>query len=311
MMNLDNTSTFIAPLGASVHRLAEQVCKHQANSQVAKQVYLNTLAVSAVQFYLNCMGIETDRDTSQSVDPVMQALLDVADLNLPGLGRLECRPVLPDAQTVGIPAEVWCDRIGYVAVQFDSALKTAKLLGFTSTVDSEEMPIHALRSLDELMEHLRQLKPIEHQVVLSHWLQGIVESGWRSLDELIGEMQPLILSFRTDISTNQPTTRRAKLLDLAVQLGKQPVVLLVAITPEIDQQLGISVQVHPVGETQYLPIDLTLKLLAKTGEVLQEVRSRQQDNFVQLKRFRGLPGERFDLQVTLGDDVSVTESFVI
>jgi hypothetical protein len=257
------------------------------------------------------MGIEADRASSQSFDPVMQAMLDVADLTLPGLGRLECRPVLPDAQTVRIPAEVWGDRIGYVAVQLEPSLKTATLLGFTPTVDHDEISIQTLRSLDELLDHLHQLRPTYCCNVLNQWLQGIFELGWRSLDELLGKMQPLVLSFRTDTSTSEPTTRRAKLLDLAVQLGKQPVVLLVAITPEVDQQLGISVQVHPVGETQYLPIDLTLRLRSNTGEVLQEVRSRQQDNFIQLKRFRGSPGERFDLQVALGEAVSVTESFLI
>lgn len=310
-MNLDQSSMFIAPLGAPVHRLAQRFCNQHANSQIAKRVYLNTLAVSAVQFYLECMGIESDRETSYSYNSIMQAMLDVADLNLPKLGRLECRPVLPKAQTIQIPPEVWSDRIGYVVVQLEPSLKRATLLGFTPAVENGAVSIQELRSLDQLLEHLRQQKLANQPAALSQWLQGLFETGWRSLDDLIGTAQPMALSFRTDALASEATVRRAKLLDAVLQLDTQSVVLLVAVTPEAEQQLGISVQVHPVDREQYLPADFTLRLLTDTGEALQEVRSRQQDNFIKLKRFRGTPGERFDIQIALGEKVSVTESFVI
>jgi hypothetical protein len=48
---------------------------------------------------------------------------------------------------------------------------------------------------------------------------------------------------------------------------------------------------------------------SKLGETLQEVRSRSQDNYIQLKQFRGLAGECFNIQVAFGD-ASVTEKFV-
>jgi hypothetical protein len=310
-MNLDQSSMFIAPLGAPVHRLAQRFYNQHANPHIAKRVYLNTLAVSAVQFYLECMGIESDRETSHSYDAVMQALLDTADLNLPDLGRLECRPVLSEAQTIQIPAEVWSDRIGYVAVQLEPSLKNAKLLGFIPSSGDGAVSIQKLRSLDQLLEHLRQLKSANQPATLNHWLQGVFETGWRSLDDLIGAEQPLAFSFRTDAIVSESTVRRAKLLDLVLQLDARPVVLLVAVTPEAAQQLGISVQVHPVVGEQYLPVGLTLRLTTEVGELLQEVRSRQQDNFIRLKRFRGRPGERFDIQIALGEKVSITESFVI
>jgi hypothetical protein len=84
---------------------------------------------------------------------------------------------------------------------------------------------------------------------------------------------------------------------------------MVAITPEAEQKVGVLVQVHPALEETYLPANLRLGLLSKLGETLQEVRSRSQDNYIQLKRFRGLPGECFNIQVAFGD-ASVTEKFV-
>lgn len=310
-MNLDQSSMFVAPLGAPVHRLAQRFYNQHADSHTAKRVYLNTLAVSAVQFYLECMGIESNRETSHSYNAVMQAMLDTADLNLPDLGRLECRPVLPEARTIQIPADVWSDRIGYVAVQLEPSLKNAKLLGFIPSPGDGAVSIQKLRSLDQLLEHLRQLKSANQPATLNHWLQGLFETGWRSLDDLIGTAQPMAFSFRTDALASEATVRRAKLLDLVLQLDAQPVVLLVAVTPEAEQQLGISVQVHPVAGEQCLPVGLTLRLVTEVGESLQEVRSRQQDNFIRLKRFRGKPGERFDIQIALGEKVTITESFVI
>jgi hypothetical protein len=299
---------FTAPLGASVRQQAEQFSQQHANPQKAHQVYLNTLAVSAVDFYLRCMGIEADWSTSQSWNPVLQALMDVADLTLPGLGQVECRPVLPGDLVMQVPLEVCADRIGYIAVRLEPSFRSATLLGFTPSVGVDDVPIQHLRSLDEFLSYLRQLQPEKSWTKLSQWLQGTVETGWRSLDQLIGTTQPLALSFRSDLRANEATVQQAKLLDLGLQLGQESVVLLVAITQEAEQKIGISIQVHPVPGTPYLPADLRLCLQLETGEALQEVRSRSQDNYIKLKHFRGLPGERFEIQMTLGD-VKMTESF--
>ncbi|NJP12474.1 MAG: DUF1822 family protein [Leptolyngbyaceae cyanobacterium RU_5_1] len=315
MNGFNHSSTFTAPLGASVHRRAQQFCNQHSDRQKAQQVYLNTLAVCAVQFYLRCMEIETEQDTSDSWNPVMQALMDVADLTIPGVGKVECRPVWPDASVMQIPPEDWAERIGYVAVQLEPSLRHATVLGFALSAGTGEVPIHELRSLDDFLNHLQQL---QSRVSLSQWLQGMVAAGWRSLDDLIGIPQPLILSFRNDAALSEITVRRAKLLNLGLQFEQQAVVLLVAVTPDIEPMLGISIQLHPAAGETYLPVDLSLKLLTETGAVLQQVRSRSvcpgelrsQDNYIQLKRFRGTAGERFDVQIAI-NDTKITESFTI
>lgn len=310
-MNGTNYSlTFTTPLGASVHAHAEQFCKQQTNPEKVRQIYLNTLAVYAVKFYLSCMGVETEQKTAASSDRVMQTLLDVADLVIPGVGVVECRPVLQGSSAMTIPPEVWSDRIGYIAVQFEPSLSTATLLGFTPKPRTGEIALEHLRSLDDFLEYIDRLKS---HVPLHQWVEKNFSAGWQALEELISTPQPLALGFRNDSTLSETTVKRAKLLDLGLQLGQRAVALLVAITPETsegDETLGISIQLHPVTGEPYLPEAMELKLLSSTGEVLQDVRSRQQDNYIQLKRFWGTTGEQFAIQVAIGE-VRITETFVI
>jgi hypothetical protein len=315
MRELLESPTFTVPLSSSAHALASQFCQQQSDPVKAKQVYLNTLAVSAVNLYLRCMGIQTNWEASASYNPVVQPLIDVADLEVVGLGKLECRLVLPDAVTVDIPPEVWSDRIGYIVVQLDPSLKEATLLGFTTTVpESGTLPLSQLRSLDDLMAHLDRLRspqPIAERVNLSQWLHDSFEAGWQSLEALLGtNTESLAYSFRSTPEVSETEVMRAKLLDFGLQLGEQSLAMLMAITPETEQKVGISVQLHPVGTQTYLPPDLQLSLLSESGEILQEVRSRFHDNYIQLKRFRGVPGECFNIQVTCGE-IAAIEKFVI
>ncbi len=313
MTYLSDSSTFTVPLSTSAHARAEQFCRQQSNPQKAKQVYLNTLAVSAVNFYLRCMGIATDWEASDSCNPVIYSLINIADLEVKNRGKLECIPVLSPNQVVHIPPEVWSNRMGYVAVQLDSSLQRATLLGFTETVpESGELAIAQLRSLEDLLDHLRvseQPEPPRMQVNLSQWFKNIFETNWQPLEAFFGT-QNLAFNFRSDSQFNEATIKRAKLLNLGVQLGSQSVAMLVAITPEVEQKVSILVQVHPVNGEVVLPPNLELALLSLSGEILQEAQSRSEDNYIQLKRFRGLPGENFNIQIVFGN-VTITETFVI
>ncbi len=69
----------------------------QPSTEKAEQVALNTFAVYAVHFYLKSLQVETDLQKSDSWNPEIHAILDVADLVVKGRGKLECRPVLPGA----------------------------------------------------------------------------------------------------------------------------------------------------------------------------------------------------------------------
>jgi len=297
--------TFKVPLSLEAHGRAQQFQRHQSHPRKAKQVYLNTLAVYAVDFYLQCLGFETDLEQSDSYEVIMQTLMDVADLEVKNYGKIECRPVLPGADSVYFPAEAWYERIGYIAVDLDESLREATLLGFADKVETEKLPLKQLRSLEDLPEYLNQFRQTR-QVNLSQWFEDIFEMGWQALEELMSP-KPGNLAFR---GTWQPKVKGAKLIDLGVQLGNQPVALLMALTTEEEEKVGICVQVHPAGSDTYLPPNFRLTLLSQSGETLQEVPSRSFDNFIQLPRFKCDSGEQFSIKVAL-DDLSITENFVV
>ncbi len=315
-----DASTFITPITLRAHQHAQHICQYQRDRQTAKQAYLNVLAASAVSTYLRCMGIETRADISQSVDPIFQTVMDTGALEIAGQGSLECRPVLPGQSVMHVPPEVWTDRLGYVAVQLDETLCQATLLGFIETIDVQEVPLDQLNPLDQLPQHLCQRhrpQVVTTRTSLSQWLEHRIDDSWRSLDSLLGSPQPA-LAFRGNTQLNEAFVQRAKLLDLGLQLDHQYLALLIAVTPTAHEERGaglhdqvdVVAQLHPGRGMTYLPTDIEMSLLSDVGEALQNVRSRQYDNYIQLRRFRGIPGECFDIQVTWGN-ANIIETFVI
>lgn len=139
---------------------------------------------------------------------------------------------------------------------------------------------------------------------LSQWLQGIFDAGWSSFETLIGPGANLALSTR-NISEG---AKGGKLINLGMQLGSQTVALLLTVTPETSEKVGILVQLYPTEGERWLPPDLQLTLLSKTGKILQSTRSRGQDNYIQLKSFKGKLGTRFSVEVSMGN-IKVTEDF--
>lgn len=149
-------------------------------------------------------------------------------------------------------------------------------------------------------------------ITLTQWLQGAFDESWQALDQLIHPEAYLSFSTRRIESG----VRRGKLINLRAQLGQQAVALLVNVTSEADGKLGVLVQLHPTGEARYLMANLKLSLrttpsheaLSQTGKTLQEVTARSQDNYIQLKPFKGSPGTRFSIAIYLGSEM-VEEHF--
>lgn len=293
--------TFTVPLNLEAHSRAEQFRRYHSNDK-AKQVYLNTLAVYAVNVYLQCQGIETDLEQSTSNDPVMQLLIDTADLVVKNRGKLECRPVLQNAKFVAIPAEVWSERIGYVAVQLNESLREATLLGFFEKVARSELPLSQLRSLQELPGYLNKIKPV---VNLSQWFEDIFEVGWQAVEALLGT-QPTELAFGFR-GAPQADVRRCKRIELATP--ERAVALIVSLTGESEQDINISVEVQPANGQTYLPSNLQLIVLNENGEAVMDVQAGGDNKTIQLE-FGGESEDRFSVKVVLGD-VSMTENFII
>lgn len=134
--NTQEIENFALPMliGRNWRRLAKQFALAQPNRQKAEQVYFNTLAVCVVHDYLQWMGISTKLNAGDSWNPIARLASDVADLQVTGLGVLECRPIRENQQICRIPQEVWGDRIGYVMVQIEDSVKAANILGFINSI---------------------------------------------------------------------------------------------------------------------------------------------------------------------------------
>ncbi len=318
--------TFMVPLSYEAHQIAEQQFQRQQQSERAKQAYLNSLAVYAVDYYLNCLGWTTDRSSSDSANPLVQQFIDSADLLIPNLGRLECRPVLPGQTVCEIPAEVWEERIGYVAVQFEQSLRQAEILGFVQSPAST-IPLNQLQSLEDLLVYLDRLKVAQttswartladlNQALQERWAQG-----WQTLEILRDQwMVTPQIAFRSS-ETPQPSEAspvepepgaeaaisRGKPLAIGLHQEIQ-MLLLVDVVPIDNQELDITVKLCPAPD-QSLPLpELEISILDESGLPVMQSQWWQTEplNF----KFSVMIGERFSIRIVYGD-WSVTEDIFI
>ncbi len=147
-------------------------------------------------------------------------------------------------------------------------------------------------------------------VNLGQWFESAFETGWQSLDTLINSDTGLAFAFRQKNTSKELTVEAAKIIDLGMQLGNQSVALLIGLTRENDNKIGVRIQLHPAGTQTYLPSSIKLALRSRSGKVLQQLESRTQDNLIQLKRFTCPIGKKFSVEVAL-DNFSITEDFTI
>ena len=310
------------PIGQAATQTAQQFASQQPSPEKADQIRLNTLAVWVVNDYLQLMGIDTDLTAGDSWNPVVRLCADVADLEVVGVGRLECRPVTASQPTCAIPLEVWQDRIGYVVVQIDEAQQEAKILGFT-LMPAVQVSLNHLRSPEDLLDRLYDLKQAAApssttaSVSLSQWLSGMFEAGWQSVESLLNPPQ-LAVQFRNaptaTPASDQPAIQRAKLIRLTdAATDESTIVLTLAVTPASSEptsglETDIRLQAHPLNQP-YLPAGLQLQVLDQTGDVYLAATAREADSYLQLE-FSGQLGESFSVQVQLAE-TQVTEHFVI
>ncbi|MDB9519517.1 DUF1822 family protein [Roseofilum reptotaenium CS-1145] len=288
------------PLGFSDHQQAEVFLQSQKNPRKRKQVYLNTLSVLAVKFHLQYLGFDPQTEACESFDSVLQACFDVADLELPHQGKIECRPVLPGQDYMRVPPEVFEDRLAYIAVRLNRELTEAEILGFVEQVEAEMIPLSQLRSPEELFDFLQPV-PFP-RINLSDWLQNSIAQGWKTLDEIFPVQEPqLVLNFRS--RDKRQGVKRGKLF----QHQNNHFTLLMGVQPS-DQEMQISVELYPTAEQSYLPRDLKVNILNETGRSIMEAIATQTKN-IQME-FKGETGEPFSVQISLGQ-MCMIESFVI
>ena len=307
------------PITSKDREIAHNFAAEQATKQKSEQVLYNTLAVLTVQNYLKMLGVATDLSNSDSWNRVMRTVDNVADLNILGLGKLECRPVKKADTSCHIPMDVWDLRLGYAIVRIDDSLKKAALLGFVPQVTSEELPLSDLKPVEALLDRLHDIRSTESNSVveLGQWLNNVFTTSWLAVEALLTPEQlapalgfrntQLIAENTSELQETNQNIQRAKLIDLGIYFGNRQVVLLVEITPEANGTIAVTLQVHPSSNDVYLPEALILKVLELSGEVFMQAQARSKDNFIQLQ-FSGQPEECFAVQIILGD-AQLTEQF--
>lgn len=303
------------PLGKDAHQKAEEFAAEQDSVEKGKQVYLNTLAVYAVNNYFKWLNIETALHQSDSWNSSIRTFFDIADLMLPSIGRIECRPVLPGEDAVVLPGEVTQERIGYVAVQLCKQLDFVEILGFVPAksiiAQSEIIEINKFESIDILIDIINRRKM---KVNLCQWLEGMFDADWQS-PELVfaGNFRSLKLGneFRgaatvtrkdKDYITNYIS--RAKVVDV----GRQ-VILLMELTPTNSAVFEIRLRVYPGENTAHLPKNLQLTIFDESGNACMETQSETADNWMQLE-FDCQHEEKFSVELKLGE-TSISEEFIV
>jgi Protein of unknown function (DUF1822) len=378
------------PITGDAKKLAQQFANDLPNPQKAEQVYLNTLAVCTVNNYLRIVGIPTNLSAGNSWNPAARLLANVADLEVTGLGSLECRPMRKSDRFCYVPAEVQDDRLGYIVVQIDDAEQEATLLGFTPAVESEELLVSDLRSIDDLLEYLVLPTPqtAKQPTNLNRWLQNIFDAGWETVEMLLNPPQlgyrgsgaaqattqeatqeaiDSVISLTKPDRTEETRTqaagvlgeigagnahavkalvellqtaqdretrwqaalslgkidphhplagiRRARAIDLGLELDGYTVALILAIMPQSDDRISVFIQIEPAGNLEVLPPNLKLKVLSDAGESRLEVAARSdelgrgKDRSIN-RRFTPPPGACFQVQLEL-NNVLFTEVFAV
>jgi len=322
------------PITEEAHAIAHHLARYQPNARKAEQVKLNSLAVSAVDTYLQMMRIQTDITASDSHNPSVCLGSDVADLIVTDLGRLECRPIKNNHASCYVPIEVWQDRIGYVAVQLDEALEEAVLVGFTPSVQTENVPLYQFQPLQTLLQRLDELKPLPAssemsvqttETNLGELLQGLLMTGWQTLEELLlgnGENLAYRRARRSDAESEREgassNRRMGKLISLE-RLEERQVILLAgsnasyftktSASDSVSQDVEITIRIIPANRQKALPTGLQLIILNESGTIEKQVEAKPGNDYLRVP-ISGKRGERFRVRVVLVDS-SWTEYFVI
>lgn len=165
-------------------------------------------------------------------------------------------------------------------------------------------------SLEELnnitVEREQQITPV---VNLSEWFKGIFTSKWQSLNTFLDVEKTLACN---TLSGSKPNyAEGGKLIKVDMDLGESKTVLLVIKIQQVaEDQVEISAQLSPTGGNNYLPSNLKLARLSKSGKVRKEVISESMSYYIKCE-FTGKPGGSFGIQVTYRDVELICEYYTL
>jgi len=218
--------------------------------------------------------------------------------------------IVPLPELTATQAQSLLQRLGNAAIAFPRLAIPFTLWGALLEQESWHQELYQRRIQRDQPSSMRRI------VHLSQWFQRQVEASWLALEALYEgyEGAPPELSFRSALDSRESEVTQGKLIELSSQLDSQAesqtVMLRVGLKTEIAEPIRVVVQLHPSSSDVFLPANLTLSLLSDTGETLQSVQTTEQDNYIQLRRFRCPVGTAFSLQIQW-EDSTVVEDFIV
>ncbi|MDB9434003.1 DUF1822 family protein [Microcystis aeruginosa] len=302
MMPLAERLTFTVPLSGADFKLAQKFSCEQKDADKSKQVFLNTLAVLAVNFYCQCLKVETNLKESTIGHYNRRILMDSADLKIDVLGKLECRPVLPNENICYVPSEVWSDRVGYVVVEIDEEAKKAILFGFVEQIKTNELPLAQLPDIDNLVDLLLLAKNQQFR----ESLKRSFDKNWNedeSAKILKDKQKKLVRRDSPALPTIDKSITSPLYKAKYITLRGQKFILSVEITPTKEGKFQLLVEVE---SSKKIPSDLNLKLLSLSDQTLK-ANPTKGDHYISLEYTLQL-GESFQIQVKRAEE-SHTEQF--
>jgi len=154
LQKLTSDNVLYVPLTPLALDRAEIFALEQVHPERRKRVYLKTLAVYSVADWIN---YEIEGQFIARIpggdfyDPLLRATLDIGDVEIVGLGKVECCSILDEATNFALAPETLTDRIAYIVVRIPEDLIEVELLGFLPSVDIQD---------DEFLIHISDLKPM-------------------------------------------------------------------------------------------------------------------------------------------------------
>jgi hypothetical protein len=154
----DNLTEF--SLDPEIYNLALAYASEQAKLENGQKVFYNTMTVWAVNHLLGWMEFETILDKDDDWTLAIKAVLDLADLMLPGIGKIQCCRICEGETEISVPVQN--DRIAYIFVQIPDSLDKVKLLGFFPAADihgdTVEISVADLQPFDNLEDYLEGIE---------------------------------------------------------------------------------------------------------------------------------------------------------
>jgi hypothetical protein len=247
------------------------------------------------------LKVETNLEESTIGHYNQRILMDSADLKIDVLGKLECRPVLPNENICYVPSEVWSDRVGYVVVEIDEEAKKAILFGFVEQIKTNELPLAQLPDIDNLVDLLllAKNKQLLERTFAKNWNED------ESAEILKDKQKKLVRRDSPALPTIDKSITSPLYIAKYITLIRRTFILLVRITPTKEGNFQLLVEVESYrGER--IPSDLNLKLLSLSDQTLKANLTKGGD-YISLEYTLQL-GESFQIQVKRAEEIH-TEQF--